>query len=70
MFHGCKVDMGWQACMGMPLMGCLLYSSVAALTGPPGSASYAAANAALDVLAAGCLAQGALACLIMFRIDK
>lgn len=65
-FGGREMDKGWQACMGVPLAGCLLFSSVAALTGPPGSASYAAANAALDVLAAGCLAQGVLACLIMF----
>ena len=49
-----------QALVIGPLEHCMLFSSVAALTGPPGSASYAAANAALDGRAATLLAQGVL----------
>jgi len=47
-----------QASSCMPVETYLLFSSVAALTGPSGSASYAAANAAMDAAAEGCSMQG------------
>lgn len=47
---------------------CILFSSVAALTGPPGSASYTAANAVLDGHAATFLAQGMLLlCVLVWK---
>ncbi len=47
-----------QAAVAAPLRQCLLFSSIAAVTGPAGSSSYAAANAALDVAAVRLQLQG------------
>lgn len=44
--HGCV-----QASKGMPVGCTVLFSSIAAVTGPAGSANYAAANAYMDSLA-------------------
>lgn len=44
--------------LAAPLQQCLLFSSIAAVTGPAGSSSYAAANAALDVAAEQLQSQG------------
>ena len=49
-----------QACVGAPLGRLAMFSSVAALTGPAGSASYAAANAVLDQWCQLLHAQGAV----------
>ncbi|KAL4457259.1 hypothetical protein ABPG75_012124 [Micractinium tetrahymenae] len=47
-----------QAALAVPLQHCLLISSIAAVTGPAGSSSYAAANAALDAAAERLQLQG------------
>lgn len=49
-----------RAAAAAPLQQCLLFSSIAAVTGPAGSSSYAAANAALDVAAERLQLQGGL----------
>ena len=63
--HGTNVVMltanwrwGPQACVGAPLGRAVMFSSIAALTGPAGSANYAAANAALDSLCHSQRSQG------------
>ena len=49
-----------HAARAMPVLHALLFSSIAALTGPAGSANYAAANAVCDSLASQAQAQGTL----------
>ena len=48
----------------------VLFSSIAALTGPAGSSNYAAANALLDVAAEGCQGTGwvCITCLSLWAI--
>lgn len=46
------------AAAGAPLQQSLLFSSIAAVTGPAGSTNYAAANAALDAAASQLQRQG------------
>ena len=43
---------------GSALETAILYSSIAAVTGPAGSANYAAANAAVDSLSSSMNARG------------
>ena len=50
---------GAQACADAPVSHAVMFSSIAALTGPAGSANYAAANAALDSLCHSQQSQGA-----------
>ena len=50
-----------QATSAVPVSSALLFSSIAAVTGPAGSANYAAANAAVDAIAQNMQTQGAWA---------
>ena len=47
-----------QAMSSSPLAAAILFSSIASLTGPAGTANYAAANAVLDACAQDLQAQG------------
>ena len=49
-----------QATGMMPMKHAALFSSIAAVTGPAGSANYAAANASVDSMAAQLQSEGVL----------
>ncbi len=56
-----------QAISGHATHNVVLFSSIAALTGPAGSANYAAANACLDASAETCQLQGWFACAVLIN---
>jgi len=56
-----KIAFHVQAATALPVNCALLFSSIAAVTGPAGSANYAAANASVDAIAHNLQSQGACA---------